>query len=41
MNIQNNEPHGIDIYDKYMFWHYEHFWPINKCNFIEINLMSH
>jgi hypothetical protein len=25
---------------KNMFWHYKHFWPINKCNFIKINVMS-
>jgi hypothetical protein len=25
---------------KDMFWHYEHFWPTNKCNFIEINVIS-
>ncbi len=26
---------------KYMFWHYEHFWPINRWNFIEINVINH
>jgi len=26
---------------QYMFWHYEHFWPINKYNFIEINVINH
>jgi hypothetical protein len=26
---------------KYMFWHYEHFLLINKCNFIEINVTNY
>jgi hypothetical protein len=26
---------------KYMFWYYEHFLPVNKCNLIEISVMNH